>query len=177
VCRRSQPWQAAVDQAARGAASVSVRRRRFRGAAIRDVTGEELAVSAPMSTHAVMWIDHEEARIFHVHPETVDRTVIEAPQHRIHRHPKGRGEAREHPADQRRFFEAIERSLNGIENVLFVGPASAKQEFVNDVHTHSRALESKIVGVETVDHPTDGEIVAHARAYFRRSDRMNLHGR
>ena len=31
---------------------------------------------------------------------------------------------------------------------------------------------SKIVRIETTDHPTDGEIVALARRYFKASDRM-----
>ena len=42
-------------------------------------------------THAVVWIDHKEARIFHVHPEAADESTILSPQHHIHRHPKGRG--------------------------------------------------------------------------------------
>ena len=46
-------------------------------------------------THAVVWIDHKEARIFHVHPEAADESTILSPQHHIHRHPKGRGEPRE----------------------------------------------------------------------------------
>jgi hypothetical protein len=29
-----------------------------------------------------------------------------------------------------------------------------------------------IVGAETVDHPRDGELVAHARRYFKAEDRM-----
>jgi hypothetical protein len=29
-----------------------------------------------------------------------------------------------------------------------------------------------IVGVETVDHPSDGQLVAHARHYFNAEDRM-----
>jgi hypothetical protein len=40
------------------------------------------------------------------------------------------------------------------------------------VHENHRQLVSKIVGVETADHPTGGEIVAHARSYFKTSDRM-----
>jgi hypothetical protein len=47
-------------------------------------------------THAVVWIDHKEARIFHVHPEGADESTILSPQHHLHRHPKGRGEPREH---------------------------------------------------------------------------------
>src|SRR4249920_195445 len=56
-------------------------------------------------THAVVWIDHEEARIFHVHPEAADESTILSPQHHLHRHPKGRGEPREHPDDAKHFFE------------------------------------------------------------------------
>jgi hypothetical protein len=32
-------------------------------------------------THAVVWIDHTEARIFHVHPEAADESRILSPQH------------------------------------------------------------------------------------------------
>src|SRR5260370_13457581 len=55
-------------------------------------------------THAVVWIDHKEARIFHVHPEAADESTILSPQHHIHRHPKGHGEPRAHPDDARHFF-------------------------------------------------------------------------
>jgi hypothetical protein len=36
-------------------------------------------------THAVVWIDHKEARIFHVHPEAADESRILSPQHHVHR--------------------------------------------------------------------------------------------
>ena len=66
-------------------------------------------------THAVIWIDHKEARIFHVHPEAADENTILSPQHHLHRHPKGRGEAREHPDDAHRFFDDIARELHGVD--------------------------------------------------------------
>ena len=59
-----------------------------------------------------------------------------------------------------------------MDSVLIVGPASAKDKFVKFVHENHGPLGSKIVGVETADHPTGGEIVAHARSYFKASDRM-----
>ena len=34
------------------------------------------------------------------------------------------------------------------------------------------ALETKVVGIETVDHPSDGQLVAFAKKYFKRSDGM-----
>jgi stalled ribosome rescue protein Dom34 len=125
-----------------------------------------------MPTHAVVWIDHQEARVFHVHPDATDETTILAPQHHIHRHPKGRGEAREHPDDARRFFGEVARALEGTDALLIVGPSSAKLDLFRYMHESERGLESKVVGIETADHPTDGQIVARARNYFKTSDRM-----
>jgi len=125
-----------------------------------------------MPTHAVIWIDHKEARIFHVHPDATDSTTVLAPQHHLHRHPKGRGEPKEHPDDAHRFFGEVARTLGGVDALLIVGPSSAKLEFFKYVHEHDRALESKVVGVESADHPTDGEIVARAKTCFMASDRM-----
>ena len=123
-------------------------------------------------THAVVWIDHQEARIFHVHPEMADESRVLSPQHHVHRHPKGRGEPREHPDDARRFFDDVANRLEGIDSVLVVGPASAKHEFITFAHETHPHLVATIVGVEAADHPTGREIVAHARSYFNASDRM-----
>jgi stalled ribosome rescue protein Dom34 len=126
-----------------------------------------------MPTHAVIWIDHKEARVFHVRPDDTDATTVLAPQHRLHRHPKGRGEAKEHPDDVRRFFREVAGALDGVDALLIVGPSSAKVEFFRYLHEHHRRLESKVVGVESADHPTDGEIIARARSCFLASDRMS----
>ena len=133
-----------------------------------------------MSTRTVVWIDHKEAHVFHVQPETIghvqpepiDETTIRSPQHLFHRHPKGRGETKEHPEDATRFFHEVASSLEGSDAVLIVGPSSAKLEFLRYVQDHEQGLRAKVVGVETVDHPTDREIVAYARRYFKGSDRM-----
>lgn len=125
-----------------------------------------------MPAHAVVWIDHKEARVFHLHPASTDETTVLAPQHHIHRHPKGRGEAREHPDDGHRFFAGVVRTLDGVDAILIVGPSSAKFELFRYMHEHDERLVSKIVGIESADHPTDGQIVARARHYFMATDRM-----
>ena len=88
------------------------------------------------------------------------------------RHPKGRGEAREQPDDAHRFFGEVARTLDGVDAILIVGPSSAKLEFFKYVHAHKPRLESKVVGIESADHPTDGEIIARAKSYFKAGDRM-----
>jgi stalled ribosome rescue protein Dom34 len=127
-----------------------------------------------MLTHAVVWIDHSEARVFHVQPGATDETTVLAHQHHVHRHPKGRGEAREHPDDMQRFFHEIAGHLEHVDALLIVGPSSAKLEFFRYVHEHDRRLEARVVGIESADHPTDGQIVAHARSCFKASDRMAM---
>lgn len=125
-----------------------------------------------MPTHAVIWMDHQEARILHVHPDAADETTVLAPKHHLRRHSQGRGEAREHPDDARQFFGEIAKGLEGATAILILGPSSAKLEFLHYLHEHIRELASKVVGVEAADHPTDKQVVARARLYFKGSDRM-----
>lgn len=125
-----------------------------------------------MPTHAVTWIDHHEARVFHVHPDKTDAATILAPRHQMHRHPKGHGEATDHPHDAHQFFAEVAKTLADVDALLIVGPSSAKLEFFKYLHEHDRKLESKVIGVESADHPTDGEIVARAHDAFVANDRM-----
>ena len=125
-----------------------------------------------MSKHAVIWIDHKEARIFHVRPDAADEATVLAPQHHFHRHPRGRGEAAQHPDDAHHFFGEVARALAGDEAILITGPSSAKLEFFRYVQEHERRLAANVIGVESADHPTDGEIVARAKSAFAASDHM-----
>ena len=120
-----------------------------------------------MTSHrnATVWLDHHEARIFHVDLAGADAAKLGTPHHHVHRHPKG-SEAHDHPEDQKRFFGEIARALSDAERILVVGPSTAKLQFLKYVHAHDAKLEPKIVGVETVDHPTDGQIVDYAKHYF-----------
>jgi hypothetical protein len=56
--------------------------------------------------------------------------------------------------------------------VLITGPANAKTELVKHIHHHDPKLMNVIVGVKTVDHPSDAQLVAYARKYFKATDRM-----
>jgi hypothetical protein len=41
-----------------------------------------------------------------------------------------------------------------------------KLHFLRYVQRHDHALEARIVGIESADHPTDAQLVAHVRHYF-----------
>jgi stalled ribosome rescue protein Dom34 len=125
-----------------------------------------------MSNYLAVWIDHKEARIFRLEREGIEEATITAPlKSTHHKHSKGSGEAKEHPDDAKRFFHDVAQSLEGSGKVLIVGPSSAKLEFSRYLHKHDPAIEARIVGIETVDHPSSGQIVAYAKEYFQWSDR------
>jgi len=123
--------------------------------------------------HVALWIDHAEAKIFHLGEADFEKLKIAGP----HQHISHRGEPRthgsSHPADDQHFFHATAEALKQAQEILVVGPGKSKLEFIKHVHAHDRALVDKIVGVETVDHPTDGQLVAYARKYFHKADVMN----
>ena len=123
-------------------------------------------------THAVVWIDFREARIFLITAEDVEKKRIKAdtPHRQVHHkaHTIGSG----HVRDDREFFEAILATLEDVEEWLIVGPGEAKKEFEKYLDGHGEELKKKLVGVEPMDHPTDGKLIAHARKLFKAHDRM-----
>jgi stalled ribosome rescue protein Dom34 len=126
-----------------------------------------------MTMHVAVWLDHKEARIFHIHPNASDETTVLAPLHNIHhKHPRGAGESRQHPNDAKQFYHDVSRALADAEEILVLGPGEAKFELFKYVHTHEHDLEPKIIGMETVDHPTDAQLVAYAKKHFIKSDRL-----
>lgn len=129
-----------------------------------------------MNKYFAVWIDHKEARLFPIQPGKVEETTVTAPAKNIHhKHLKGEEGTQGHPNDAKRFFHDVGLALEGADQILVVGPSTAKLELVRYLREHNHLLEAKIVGVETVDHPTDGQLVAHAKKYFRMPDRDRAH--
>jgi peptide subunit release factor 1 (eRF1) len=56
--------------------------------------------------------------------------------------------------------------------VLITGPANAKNELANHIRLHDPAQAKAIAGIETVDHPSDPQLVAYAKTYLKATDRM-----
>jgi hypothetical protein len=125
--------------------------------------------------HAVVWLDHAEAHVMHFSQEEVEKQLILPAEPRKQLHVKsgptaGNGRAKE---DQK-YYHDIAHSLDGASEILVVGPASAKLQLIKHIHAHDKALVDKIIGVETVDHPTDAQVVAYARKYFVAKDQMRF---
>jgi stalled ribosome rescue protein Dom34 len=122
--------------------------------------------------HALVWIDHREARVFHFSPTDVEKLVLRPDNPTRHIHHKANSIGAGHAAEDHNFLQAVAQSIADAGAVLITGPANAKTELIKHIHAHEPRLMKVIVGVETVDHPSDGELVAHARRYFKTEDRM-----
>ena len=122
--------------------------------------------------HAVIWIDHHEARVFHFSPTDVERLVLHPDHPTRHIHHKANSIGSGHAAEDKAYLHAIAESVADAGAVLITGPANAKTELLKHVHHHHPKLMNVIVGVETVDHPSDAQLVGYARKYFKTEDRM-----
>jgi hypothetical protein len=89
-----------------------------------------------------------------------------------HIHHKANSIGNGHPAEDQDYVHAVAVSIADAGAVLITGPANAKTELIKHIHYHDPKIMNVLVGVETVDHPSDAQLVAHARKYFKTEDRM-----
>ena len=122
--------------------------------------------------HAVIWVDHLHATIidFSVDDRHVIAVESESGQRKLHRISgvPGSGKA---PID-RQFFDGFALAVGNAAEILIVGPGSAKNELHRDLQTRHPAVAKCVVAVEAADHPSEGELLAFARKYFKRVDAL-----
>ena len=76
------------------------------------------------------------------------------------------------------FFDRIIDSLRGTQEWILAGPGEAKQALLNylekykSLDGHVAGLCTRLVGMDAMDHPTDGELMKHAREAFKAIDRL-----
>ncbi len=122
--------------------------------------------------HVVVWLDHNEASVVHISPDDVEKSVVSpaTPHRNLHRK-RGSVSGNRQPEDQNYYHEVVE-ALAGATEILIVGPGQAKLGLLKHIHSHDPGIAEKVIGVETVDHPSDAQLVAYARKYFAAKDRL-----
>lgn len=121
-----------------------------------------------MHFHAVVWIDHREARVFHFNASEVESLVIRPDHPTHHLHHKANSIGSGHAREDQDYLHRVATAISDAGAILITGPANAKTELVKHIEKHMPAMRAKIVAVETLDHPTAGELVRHAREKFAR---------
>lgn len=127
-----------------------------------------------MSQRYAVWLDHNEARIFHVTARAFDDPVVHAvvtsPKAHTQLHRRSGSNDGHRAAENQPYYRAVAQALAEADAVLVLGPSTAKLELIKHAHRNDPKLEARIVGVETLDHPTNGQITALVRRYFQEAD-------
>jgi stalled ribosome rescue protein Dom34 len=123
--------------------------------------------------HAVIWIDHLNARVFHIGFSGTDEIVLHPEHPTRHIHHKANTIGSGHSHEEKEFLKRVADAVADAGAILVTGPAEAKIELNRYIKEHYPQIARRIVGIETVDHPSDREIVAFAKRYFKAEDRMH----
>lgn len=126
--------------------------------------------------HCVVWIDHREAHVLShgMAPESqdIDRRVIRAHHTPEKLHHRSEGTSSGHANEDSRYYRDVAEALKGAGEILLTGPSNAKDHLQRVLASGFPQVAAKVVGVETVDHPSEAELIAFARKAFTRTDRM-----
>jgi stalled ribosome rescue protein Dom34 len=116
--------------------------------------------------HALVWIDHQQAKIFHFDASGADREVVRSTHPHQHLHHKAHSPDSGHVPPDQKFLHEVADALAPAEAILITGPGSAKTELMSYIHRAQPELARRVSGVDTLDHPTDRQLAALARAFF-----------
>lgn len=116
--------------------------------------------------HAYALLDHHKAQITSFSAEAHDTRTLAA----------GGAQSHQHNADVRivhAFFAKICEGLKGFEQVLIFGSKTALSDFRHYVEKHYPGLMPVIIGYESYNGQTEGQLLARAEAAFHRYERTH----
>ena len=113
-------------------------------------------------SHVVAWIDERDAKLFAFDRKNADQETV----HHMH----GDRQIR-HTGDGAHLRE-ITDALAGFSEILIVGPGHAKWQLRAYLNQHAPRISQRVMAVLQAERQSDRQIVAHARKYFSRIERL-----
>ena len=119
--------------------------------------------------HAVVWLDQAEAHVIHFTRDAAESEVIKTTS----QHKKAGVVTNNRAEEDTSYMNDVANALSAAREILIVGPGQEKLTFMRHLTAHHGATADKVVSVETVDHPNDGQLLSYARQYFVKEDLTN----
>ena len=125
------------------------------------------------SNHAVIWVDHTQARVVFFDAEISRSLDIKTHARIPHLHTKAGSPGSGHAVENKQFFNEIAANAEAAEKILLVGPGVEKVLLVKHLMKHHPQIANKVLGIEASDHPSEAQLLAHARKFFVKADLYN----
>ena len=122
-----------------------------------------------MFNHAVVWLDQTEAHVIHFSRDAAETDVIKTTS----QHKKDGVVGNNRAEEDTTYFDDVAAAITDSKEILIVGPGMEKLAFIRHLNKNHADIADKVVSVETVDHPNDGQLLAYARKYFVKADMTN----
>lgn len=116
----------------------------------------------------VVWVDTEHAKVFKLATSGVESKNVKNHHHNHH----GYNPRDQHP-DHEKYYHEVAEHVKDASELLILGPGLGKDHFKKHLDSHHASLAKKVVGIETTDHPTDNQILAYTRKFFKSADLFN----
>ena len=115
--------------------------------------------------HAVVWTDHHTAKVLQFDAVHTIARVVREHARSAAQHGSGVRSAHE-------FYAELCDKLDDLSQIFVTGSHTALADFRHYVDKHRPRTAARIVAYETVDHPSENQLVALARKHFVALERM-----
>ena len=115
---------------------------------------------------AIIFIDRQEAKVFHISAKVEMKFAFTHTAAQRRHHQADHEDGTKHAVDDE-FMQRIASSLELAGNTLICGPGNSKYELQAYMQQHTPELAERVSGVENLDDPMDGGILAMGRQFFR----------
>lgn len=119
--------------------------------------------------HVIVWLDQSEAHVIHFTRDAAESEVIKTTS----QHKKDGVAGNNRAVEGTDYMDEVAAALLSSKEILIVGPGQEKLAFIKHLNKKHAEIADKVVSVETVDHPNDGQLLEYARKYFVKADMMN----
>ena len=110
----------------------------------------------------VVWMDSKKAMLYNLTDGgTKSHLENDGPDH----HTQKKDQVSD--SNLNHFYKNLTTALKDASEILILGPGQSKEHFKSHVESHVSAMAKRIVGLETSDHPTDNQILAKGREFFK----------
>jgi hypothetical protein len=122
--------------------------------------------------HAVVWLDHHEARVIYFNADDADEKTVHPAHPPRHLHHTAGSPEGTHERGDPEYYRDVADALADARAFLITGPSTAKTEFVTWLKSQVPLMTERLASVETLPRMTDRQLVAEARRFFKGADRM-----